>query len=317
METLVAHANNFTQEEIVDILSHPSRSTALPLYLDALHSCLIGFVRAEVVRLITDTSGSELVLLVSDSAIVINPSLSSEPERTAALEALLIKWRDNDAIALLKPKKWRSERYSVWDKEGNVALQVERSATGLFAIRVYGCHVNGYVTIPNGDNDDIIKMWVARRSYTKPTYPGMLDNMVGGGLPHGMSPTQNVIKECFEEAGVVITSKNVRPVSVLTSFMKGERGWVPDTEFIYDLKLDPSFVPVCQDGEVHGFELMSLAQVRVCLLKGEFMPESGLCVIDFMIRHGFIDPSIEPGYMEIASGLRRSLPFPGPRYQNN
>ncbi|KAJ3065617.1 hypothetical protein HDU98_011044 [Podochytrium sp. JEL0797] len=193
---------------------------------------------------------------------------------------------------------------------------MERAATGLFAIRVYGCHVNGFVIVPGPDGKEITKMWVARRSYTKQTYAGMLDNMVGGGLPHGLSPTQNVIKECFEEAGVVLASENVKPVSVLTSFMKSsERGWVPDTEFIYDLKLDPSFTPVCQDGEVHGFELMTMDQVKACLVRDEFMPESGLCVLDFLMRHGFLDPSTEPGYMNIASGLRRSLPFPGPRYQ--
>ncbi|ORY50023.1 hypothetical protein BCR33DRAFT_713613 [Rhizoclosmatium globosum] len=298
MEALVDAANNLSHEAILQFLSHPSKDTALPLYLDASHSCLIGFIRAEVLTLLSKTPGSDAVFTITDTAVSINSTLVSEQERTHALESLLIRWRDDPNVTLLKSTKWRSERYSVWDKEGNVALQV------------YGCHVNGYT-----ETDDVIKYWVARRSYTKPTYPGMLDNMVGGGLPHSLSPTANVIKECFEEAGVVITSDKVKPVSVLTSFMAGERGWVPDTEFIYDLKLDPAFKPVCQDGEVHGFELMSIEQLKECLLRNEFMPESGLCVIDFLMRHGFIDPSKEPGYMNIASGLRRSLPFPGPRYQ--
>lgn len=30
-------------------------------------------------------------------------------------------------------------------------------------------------------------------------WPGMLDHMVAGGLPHGISPLENVFKECQEE----------------------------------------------------------------------------------------------------------------------
>lgn len=44
--------------------------------------------------------------------------------------------------------------------------------------------------------------WVARRSKTKSMWPGMLDHMVAGGLPHGISPLDNVKKECEEEANV-------------------------------------------------------------------------------------------------------------------
>lgn len=31
---------------------------------------------------------------------------------------------------------------------------------------------------------------------------GMLDHIVAGGLPHGISPMDNVIKECEEEASI-------------------------------------------------------------------------------------------------------------------
>lgn len=38
----------------------------------------------------------------------------------------------------------------------------------------YGVHVNGYTVGSDGE----VSMWLARRSATKQTYPGMLDNMV-------------------------------------------------------------------------------------------------------------------------------------------
>ena len=41
-------------------------------------------------------------------------------------------------------------------------------------MRQYGVHMNGYLLTDNGK----FKMWIGRRSATKPTFPGLLDNMV-------------------------------------------------------------------------------------------------------------------------------------------
>ncbi|KAI8619643.1 NUDIX hydrolase domain-like protein [Chytriomyces sp. MP71] len=315
-EVAIAACNTLDAETVAQLVSGHSQA-GLPLYADASSKHLIGLVRREVLDLIASTTGAESALVVAGDRVTLHPLLATEQQRTEVLEALLLRWRDDEGVSLIQASKWRNERYSVWDSEGKVAVRVERAAAGLFAIRAYGCHVNGFVR--NKGNKDQLSMWVARRSYTKQTYPGMLDNMVGGGLPHGLSPTENTIKECFEEAGISFSPGSnhvLRPVSVITSFMESDqRGWVPDTEFIYDLELDQDFVPQCQDGEVHGFELMDMDQVKAALLKNEFMPESGLCVIDFLLRHGILDPSTEPGYANVAAGLHRPLPFPGPRYQ--
>lgn len=44
-------------------------------------------------------------------------------------------------------------------------------------------------------------LWVARRSRSKPTWPGMLDHIVAGAQPFGISCYDNVIKEAEEEVG--------------------------------------------------------------------------------------------------------------------
>ena len=41
-------------------------------------------------------------------------------------------------------------------------------------MRQYGVHMNGYLLTDDGK----FKMWIGRRSATKPTFPGLLDNMV-------------------------------------------------------------------------------------------------------------------------------------------
>jgi hypothetical protein len=69
-------------------------------------------------------------------------------------------------------------------------MLVERAAASLLGIRAYGVHVNGYVTLPNGD----IELWVAKRAANKQTFPGKLDHLVAGGLPAGIPPGECVIK---------------------------------------------------------------------------------------------------------------------------
>jgi hypothetical protein len=63
-------------------------------------------------------------------------------------------------------------------------MLVERASASLLGIRAYGVHINGYVTLPNGE----VELWVAKRSATKQTFPGKLDHLVAGGLPAGIPP---------------------------------------------------------------------------------------------------------------------------------
>jgi len=76
-----------------------------------------------------------------------------------------------------------------------------------------GVHVNGYVLRPDGT----MALWVARRSSTKPTWPGKLDHIVAGGQPYGLSLVENVVKECQEEAGIPeCLAKKAIPVGVVS-----------------------------------------------------------------------------------------------------
>ena len=45
---------------------------------------------------------------------------------------------------------------------------------GLFGVKRYGVHINGYCRDESGE----VRMWLSRRSPTKQTYPGLLDNLV-------------------------------------------------------------------------------------------------------------------------------------------
>jgi hypothetical protein len=69
---------------------------------------------------------------------------------------------------------------------------------------------------------------------------------------------------------------------------------------------------VPRDGEVEGFELMGVEEVRVGLAEGRFKPNSSLVLVDFLVRHGVLTPENESDYVEIVGRLHRRLEFPMP-----
>eukprot|EP00889_Picochlorum_renovo_P001172 jgi/Picre1/28202/NNA_003608.t1 len=159
---------------------------------------------------------------------------------------------------------WRDEMYPVLTSfHAEPVLLMERSASVYFGIKAYGVHVNGYVENEDGSLD----MWVARRSSSKPTWPGKLDHIVAGGQPYGISPMDNVIKECYEEAGIEreLASKAV-PVGAVSYCSKYSYGLKRDVLFCFDLKLPRDFQPRVNDGEVEEFYKVSVDDVLEIVL---------------------------------------------------
>ncbi|GAV82062.1 NUDIX domain-containing protein [Cephalotus follicularis] len=161
--------------------------------------------------------------------------------------------------------------------------------------------MNGYVE-RNGQRF----LWVGKRSQAKPTYPGMLDHLVAGGLPHGISCGKNMIKECEEEAGIPRSiSSSVLPVGAVSYMDIDDYRYKRDVLFCYDLKLPEGFVPHNQDGEVESFKLISVAHIANVIWRTEFFkPNCSLVIIDFLFRHGYINPEYF-GYLELLQSLRK------------
>ncbi|NBQ78365.1 MAG: NUDIX domain-containing protein [Betaproteobacteria bacterium] len=119
-------------------------------------------------------------------------------------------------------------------------------------------HVNGLLA-------DKQMMWLARRSMAKDSDPGMLDNMVAGGLAAGESLEQCLWRECWEEAGL---SPEVRETVLMNAGLKalrrihiqcieGQTSPWPyfrrERLFAFSLILPPDFLPSNQDGEVSAY----------------------------------------------------------------
>lgn len=129
-----------------------------------------------------------------------------------------------------------------------------------------------------------MKLWIPRRAATKPTYGGMLDNTVGGGISSGMKPFETVVKECGEEASLSeeLVRERVKSVGVVTYALVssektgGEVGLMqPEVEFVYDLELPVEVVPKPCDDEVEAFYLWDVAKVGCGF--GDGLPGADCC----------------------------------------
>lgn len=147
------------------------------------------------------------------------------------------------------------------------------------------------------------------------SWPSYLDNTVAGGITAGDLPRESIVRECAEEASLPesLVEPLIRAVSVLTYNFRGVDGWTqPEVQYIYDLPLPADVVPRPNDGEVAGFELMGMTEVVERMMKGEFKPNCGVCLVDFFLRHGFLNPESDARYLEVATRLRSRLVLPAP-----
>ena len=179
---------------------------------------------------------------------------------------------------------------------GSTRFVMERTLTAALGCLTFGVHLNGFVRTQAG-----IELWVAKRSQSKPTFPGKLDNIVAGGQPAGLGLFENLIKECSEEAGIseAQASQSIATGTVSYRYTDG-RGLKRDILYCYDLELPDSFVPMCQDGEVESFERLPIQDVLAIIETTDaFKYNCNLVIIDFAIRHGVLTSHNTPDYASL------------------
>lgn len=253
----------------------------------------IGWVREDRVRLLENYPD---VFVVGGGAVDLHAALDTPESLEEALDRTMRMLLQSGHLPRL-----RGERYKVADRFGDPALfTVERDACPFLGIRSWGFHLNGYVRKPDG-----LYLWIAERARDKATYPGMLDNTVAGGQPAGLSLTENIVKECAEEAGIPeALARQARPIGAIGYIHEMDAGLKPDQMFCYDLELPEDFTPRPVDGEVGRFELLPAADVMALVRDTtRFKFNCGAVLIDFFLRHGLLDPDTEPDYADICAAL--------------
>jgi isopentenyldiphosphate isomerase len=254
-----------------------------------------GFLRPAFAAQLTRTFPA--VFSTSGGAVTLSPALTTPQARTDAVAACMLQLREDGTI-----RGWRDELFPVATSfDAEPLLLIERACAAHFGIKAYGVHVNCFVRKADGG----MEVWVARRSRTKQTWPGLLDHAVAGGLGHGLSPGANVVKECEEEANVPpLLAAQAQPAGVVSYTAVVPEGLKRDVLFCYDLELPPDFVPSNNDGEVEEFMLWPLERVAETVrTTQQYKPNCCIVVADFLVRHGYLRPESR-GYLQLLQLLR-------------
>lgn len=223
--------------------------------------------------------------------------------RTASVNRIMRKLADQGIV-----KGWRDEDYPIKKSfDSETIFGMERSSVPLLGAMEYGVHINGFVK-EEGDKKE--KMWIGRRSADKSKYPGMLDHIVAGGQPVGLSLLENVIKECEEEAGI---DEKTTVAGIQAAGAISYECYSPKSEFVtrcvlfcYDLHLPASFKPKPVDGEVEDFFLWDIDQIKASMdpdYPDPIKPNCYPVIIDYLLRRGHVSPDT-PGYLDVMRELR-------------
>ena len=187
------------------------------------------------------------------SGVHVAEILATAGARTAAIDGVVHALHEEGAIT-----GWRNERYAVVTAfDAPPLFHIERAAARFFGTTTYAAHANGYC-----GSGSACEMWLARRSATKPIDPGMLDNLVGGGMSAGIPPLQTIVREAQEEAGIPESlARNAVAAGTIELLRDVPEGVQSETIFVFELELPRDFQPHNEDGEVAEFKRVPIAEV--------------------------------------------------------
>lgn len=218
-------------------------------------------------------------------------------ERDAFFAAINQQLRDEGLIVA-----WRGEVYPVLAvADGRLLATFERAASRFWGTLTFGAHCNGYV---RGGDGAPSHLWIARRAFDKATDPGMLDNLIGGGVPHGQTPAETVIREGWEEAGLVPAQMSGLEAGRIVRVARDiPEGFQHEQLSVYDLELPAELIPRNQDGEVASLGCMPVAEALQHAAAGEMTVDAALVTLDFALRRQLLEPAQAAGLEAAAQPL--------------
>ncbi|RQO82258.1 NUDIX domain-containing protein [Acidovorax sp. FJL06] len=193
---------------------------------------------------------------------------------TDALNTLAAALRD---AGLCGP--WRDEQLAVCNPAGEVVGTVERGAVRVLGIATRAVHLVGLA--PDG------RMWVQKRSMSKPNNPGLWDTLMGGMVSAADSRPQALARETWEEAGLRVEALHGLRHGGHVDFSRPSRegggaGYMRERIDWFCAQVPGGMEPCNQDGEVERFDLLPLAALRAQVAQGLFTLEAGLVIAGFL-----------------------------------
>jgi 8-oxo-dGTP pyrophosphatase MutT (NUDIX family) len=219
--------------------------------------------------------------------------IGAADRRNADFDRLHRHWRAQGHIVA-----WRDETYAIVDPATLHELaRIERAASRFWGTLTFGAHATGYVAGADGRPESL---WIAQRSFSKSTDPGLFDNLIGGGVPQGQSAEEALVREGFEEAGLSPEQlAGMQAAGVLRLARDIPEGFQHEWIHAFDVELPAGLVPQNQDGEVAGFRLLPAAEAMALASGSAMTVDSALVTLDFGLRHGLIADA------ELDAGIRK------------
>ncbi|RGP65305.1 thiamine pyrophosphokinase [Fusarium longipes] len=219
-------------------------------------------------------------------------------------------------------------------------IRIPTPLRGLIGALTVGVHLNVYSRNPTTGEYHI---WVSHRAVGRDmSYSGMFDQIVAGGADPDdeigcvLAPHKTLIREAKEEAGLEIDESTqhayvpgnikkprskigkVARVSWITFYDEKDEdaghlneGQVePGVRIIYDLEVKRDFRPTPNEPGIK-FQLMNMSEVKKSLVGvyPRWKPNSGLVMLDFLVRHQQVTMNNDHQFSQIVNDLRPEIPF--------
>ncbi len=268
--------------------SHFDPAQHLRLTMEGLQVGWLPRRHAQTLRELEGAEGIDFAVLgdESDGAVVLLPDVQDFDGRSAALATLARRLAAHNLL-----RGWRDEAFAVTPALTHPALAtIERAAARYLGLLTFASHMNGIVAGQRA-------LWIARRSESKAVDPGMWDNLVAGGMPHGSDPLATLVRECDEESGIppwlAVQAQVHGEVEVLREIDEGVQ-W--ETVYSYDLELPAGFVPHNRDGEVAEHRLVGPDAALAIMADGAMTLDATLVTLCALRRRGWAPPV--PGFAD-------------------
>ncbi|QVQ25273.1 NUDIX hydrolase [Achromobacter deleyi] len=208
----------------------------------------------------------------NDAELRIGEGMEPGKELDAVLEQAAELLRQANCL-----RGWRDELLDVMDGERALGV-IERAAVRPLGLLTKAVHLNAWT--PDG------RLWVARRSLSKSTDPGMWDTLVGGLAGSGEDLELALVRECGEEAG--LDAPDLARRSPLRTILRIHRrlpeGYQVEDVLTSTCVLAPDARPANRDGEVMEIATVDVDTAVHRIIEGEFTLEAALVLIEDIMR---------------------------------
>ena len=177
-------------------------------------------------------------------------------------------WLNTQGLA----SRWRDELLAVTDEADQPVAAIERAAVRPLGITTHAVHL--VVRTAAGG------VWVQQRALDKATDPGLWDTTMGGLRAAAETARHALGRETWEEAGLRLADlQALAPRGRITVRRPAVEGYMVEHIDTFDAVLPEGMAPVNQDGEVAGFECITLADLRQRLQRDQFTLEAALVLL--------------------------------------